>query len=43
MGFCFVENIGILFVENKFWIDINLFGILYNLWFILMVLCEIIS
>ena len=30
MGSCFAENIGTLLAENKFRIDINPFGILYN-------------
>ena len=30
MGSCFAENIGQLMIENKFQIDVNPFGILYN-------------
>ena len=30
MGSCFAENIGSLLAENKFRVDMNPFGILYN-------------
>ena len=43
MGSCFAENIGTLLAENKFRIDINPFGILYNPRSISMALREIIS
>ncbi|MCM0238245.1 GSCFA domain-containing protein [Bacteroides fragilis] len=42
MGSCFAENIGTLLAENKFQVDINPFGILYNPLSISMALREII-
>ena len=42
MGSCFTENIGTLLAENKFQVDINPFGILYNPLSISMALREII-
>ena len=42
MGSCFAENIGTLLDENKFQVDINPFGILYNPLSISMALREII-
>ena len=30
LGSCFAENMGVLFSEKKFCVDINPFGILYN-------------
>ena len=29
-GSCFAENIGKLFIDNKFRCDVNPFGVLYN-------------
>lgn len=43
MGSCFAENIGTLLMENKFRIDLNPFGILYNPSSISAALREVIS
>lgn len=43
MGSCFAENIGRMLTENKFRIDINPFGILYNPFSVSVALAEILK
>lgn len=43
MGSCFAENIGALLTENKFCVDMNPFGILYNPFSVSAALVEILT
>lgn len=43
LGSCFIENMGRLFIENKFDVNLNPFGILYNPKSIAQALCRLID
>ena len=43
MGSCFAENMGLQLMENKFKIDVNPFGILYNPLSVLAALIEVLK